>query len=86
MEDFHCDIFLDTNFLTDPNKGQASNCDELLSSENKCYRIVGFKHIANGTFVTIDTDGLGLKDTAHNFAFVKGVSEISLSNPNNFVF
>jgi len=48
--------------------------------------VVGFKHIASGTFVTIDTDGLGLKDTAHNFAFVKGVSEISLSNPNNFVF
>ena len=48
--------------------------------------VVGFKHIASGTFVTIDTDGLGLKDTAHNFAFVKGVSEISLNNSNNFVF
>lgn len=24
--------------------------------------VVGFKHIASGTFVTIDTDGLGLKD------------------------
>jgi len=48
--------------------------------------VVGFKHIASGTFVTIDTDGLGLKDTAHNFAFVKGLTETQLSNPNNFVF
>ncbi|MEI6380331.1 MAG: Calx-beta domain-containing protein [Cyanobacteriota bacterium ELA615] len=48
--------------------------------------VVGFKHIASGTFVTIDTDGLGIKDTAHNFAFAKGLTETQLSNPNNFVF
>jgi len=48
--------------------------------------VVGFKHIASGTFVTIDNDGLGIKDTAHNFAFVKGLTETQLNNPNNFVF
>ncbi len=47
---------------------------------------VGFKQLSTGTFVTIDSDGLGTASVPRPFLFVKGVTETQLNNTNNFVF
>ncbi len=78
-----------TNFQTGKD---VINLREVLDSLNYqgsdpiADHYVGFKHIASGTFVTLDNDGLGTKDIARNFIFVKGVSENQLHSLNNFVF
>ena len=78
-----------TNFQTGKD---VINLTEVLDSLNYqgsdpiADHYVGFKQIASGTFVTLDTDGLGTKDIARNFIFVKGVSENQLHSLNNFVF
>ena len=78
-----------TNFQTGKD---VINLTEVLDSLNYqgsdpiADHYLGFKQIASGTFVTLDTDGLGTKDIARNFIFVKGVSENQLHSLNNFVF